>query len=166
MAKRCPVSTRHLEAEPFETLEAFPHADSSDLNLENVAPQGDQEPQHVHDETSENQSAPAENGQIMDAMDDGPVVVQVKKTKLSSVKKPVIPIKKMEGCPKDGLSRELQPHTEELASAKMNWQSLQDTSETLGKKCSVTDQDGRLLMYWIDAYESNGTIYLFGKVKV
>jgi DNA polymerase alpha subunit A len=39
----------------------------------------------------------------------------------------------------------------------------QQTNETSGET-ELLEADGSLNMFWIDAFEKNGTIYLFGKV--
>lgn len=53
------------------------------------------------------------------------------------------------------------------------WKSLQDSVqvvnvevplETISNSCDLTQSDGSVYMFWIDAFEKAGVIYLFGKV--
>ena len=53
-----------------------------------------------------------------------------------------------------------------------NWNNLKETMvdnshsiDPVQSDLNVLEDDGSLKMYWIDAFERNGVVYLFGKVK-
>ncbi|KAJ1975821.1 DNA-directed DNA polymerase alpha catalytic subunit pol1, partial [Dimargaris xerosporica] len=59
----------------------------------------------------------------------------------------------------------LQASTETTAGSRGPTSTILPASQSSGSGPQVLEADGSLLMFWIDAFEKDGVVYLFGKVR-
>lgn len=125
------------------------------------------------------------NSELVDVNAEPAPIVEVRETHHNISAN--VKVKALEGKKSAKLAQGFVPKFAPIAaedsdprSSCANWSSIKDSINVdrnfnmaggdLGSSSASTmkenhfEEDGRLQMYWIDAYESNGVVYLFGKV--